>query len=187
MENPIPPTLIHQRTMAKPRIPLPSLSKVSRSSHLPRNNRLYHSYEHTSPSPFSPSTSAILSSALIHVPTHGFTPTALTLGAADVGYPPVSTNLFPRGAFDLVNYYLVTERLALKDRLQQRFPGAAGADERGQRQEAEAWRNLGVGAKVKLLALERLWANKGVIHRWQEVRPSSPSLSPLCRSSSQST
>jgi len=29
---------------------------------------------------------------------------------------------------------------------------------------------MGVGAKVRALALQRLRANKAVIHRWQEVR-----------------
>ncbi|KAJ9648913.1 Ubiquinone biosynthesis protein coq9, mitochondrial [Coniosporium apollinis] len=112
--------------------------------------RSYHSYETPQPSPYPPTESAILSSALSHVPNHGFTTTSLRLGARDAGYLDASTNLFPRGAFDLVQYHLVTRRLALKDAVQ--FP-----------------EKLGVGAKVRCLALERLRANREVIHRWQEA------------------
>ncbi|KAI9707172.1 MAG: Ubiquinone biosynthesis protein coq9, mitochondrial [Candelina mexicana] len=113
--------------------------------------RSYHSYEHDQPAPFNPTEEAILSASIAHVPSHGFTITALTEGAKDAGYLGVSTNLFPKGAFDLVNYHLVTQRLALKDRVQYREP------------------KLGVGAKVKTLALERLSANKPIIHRWQDA------------------
>ena len=122
-------------------------------------NRPYHSYEHDDPPPFTPTEEAILAAGLSHVPTHGFTSTALTLGTRDAGYPDVSTNLFANGPFDLVRYHLVTQRLALKERIQ--FPHD----------------RLGVGAKVRLLALERLRANQGIIHRWQEVSQSVPAIS----------
>lgn len=115
-------------------------------------HRSYHSYEHNEPSPFNETENAILSAALTHVPTHGFTTTSLLHGARDAGYLHASLNLFPRGAFDLVNYHLVTQRLALNNHVQ--FPE----------------QKLGVGAKVRLLALQRLWRNKPIIHRWQEVR-----------------
>ena len=115
------------------------------------HRRSYHSYEHEEPPPFNDAENAILSAALSHVPTYGFTTTALSHGARDVGYLEVSTNLFPRGPFDLINYHLVSQRLALKDHVQ--FPNG----------------KLGVGAKVRLLALHRLRANELIIHRWQEV------------------
>jgi ubiquinone biosynthesis protein COQ9 len=85
------------------------------------------------------------------VPTLGFTKEALSLGAKEAGYLEVSTNLFPKGTFDLVMYHLVTQRLGLKDRIQ--FP-----DEK-----------MGVGRKVRSLVLERLRANAdaGVVPRWQ--------------------
>lgn len=57
--------------------------------------------------------SAILQAASAHIPLHGFSNKAISLGATDAGYPPVSTNLFPRGAFDLVQYHLITARQAL--------------------------------------------------------------------------
>lgn len=97
-------------------------------------------------SPFAPTQSAILSSAIQHVPTHGFTAEALRLGAKDAGYLDVSVQLFPRGAFDLVNYYRVTRRLALKDRV--RFF-----------EEDEA-KKMGVGKKVRTLVRERLRMNR---------------------------
>ncbi|MCJ1350335.1 MAG: Ubiquinone biosynthesis protein coq9, mitochondrial [Icmadophila ericetorum] len=100
--------------------------------------------------PFTPAENAILSASLAHVSRHGFTSAALVQGARDAGYLDVSTNLFPRGSFDLVRYHLITQRLALRDRVQ--FPT-----------------HLGVGAKVRSLALQRLRANGTVIDRWQEA------------------
>ena len=112
----------------------------------------YHSYDTPQPPPYRDAESKILGNAYALVPTHGFTKEALTLGAKEAGYLEVSTNLFPKGAFDLVKYHLVTQRLGLKDRIQ--FP-----DEK-----------MGVGRKVRSLVLERLRANvdTGVLPRWQE-------------------
>lgn len=119
-----------------------------------RSRCLYHSVEHPESEPFPPAESAILSAALQHVPNSGFTNTALALGARDAGYLEVSTSLLPRGVFDLINYHLVRQRLALKDSVQ--FTGTGGSDQ-------------GVGAKVRTLTLARLRANKPIIHRWQEA------------------
>ncbi|EME41973.1 hypothetical protein DOTSEDRAFT_45555 [Dothistroma septosporum NZE10] len=112
----------------------------------------YHSYEQIEPPPYRETESAILSSALRHVPTHGFTQESLTLGAKDNGYLDISTNLFPNGAFDLVLYHLVSQRLGLKDRIH--FP-----------------EGVGVGRKVRSLILERLRGNvdAGVMGKWQEA------------------
>lgn len=152
--------------MPPPRIPTPSLRKLSASTPLSHHHyRPYHSHEHTPPSPFPPTQTTILTASLPHIPTHGFTTTTLTHGAVSAGYPPVSTNLFPRGAFDLVHYHLVTARLSLRDRLRHRFPLTSAGE------EASAWRAMGVGAKVKTLVLDRLRLNRerGVVGRWQEV------------------
>ncbi len=120
--------------------------------------RSYHSYDHPPPpGPFDSTETAILSAALQHIPSHGFTCTALALGAKDAGYLDVSTNHFPKGAFSLVHYYLVTQRLALSQHLH----------------IIQAHKNdkpLGVGARVKALTWERLMSNKEIMHRWQEVR-----------------
>jgi ubiquinone biosynthesis protein COQ9 len=121
-----------------------------------RQKCLYHSYDYAQPPPFPPAETAILSSAYTHVPSHGFTINALKLGARDSGYLDVSTNLLSRGVFDLVNYHLVTQRLALKDSVQ--FPEAT-----------EGGKRMGVGSKVRTLTLARLRANEQVVHRWQEV------------------
>ena len=118
-----------------------------------RSVRKYHSEYHPEPPPFPDIQQKILSAALRHVPTHGFSSKALSEGAKDSGYLEVSVQLFPRGLFDLINFYLVTQRLALKDRVQ--FPEEA---------------KLGVGQKVRALTLNRLRANEDIIHQWQGVR-----------------
>jgi ubiquinone biosynthesis protein COQ9 len=113
----------------------------------------YHSYDHAEQPIYREAERTILSSALSHVPVQGFTQEALTLGAKDAGYLDISSNLFPKGTFDLVKYHLSSQRLALKDRIQ--FP-----DE-----------NYGVGRRVRSLILERLRANvdTGIVTRWQEA------------------
>lgn len=119
--------------------------------------RTYHSYDHPPPpGPFNAVEDSILSAALPYVPSHGFTHTTLSLGAKDVGYLDVSTNLFPKGVWSLVQYHLVKQRLAL-----------AGKTEL-LRDEVEG-RRRGVGVKVKGLTWERLQANREIVHRWQEV------------------
>ncbi|KAL6707847.1 Ubiquinone biosynthesis protein coq9, mitochondrial [Coniothyrium glycines] len=121
-----------------------------------RHRCLYHSYDYAQPPPFPPAETAILSSALAHVPDHGFTIEALKLGARDAGYLEASTNLFPRGVYDLINYHLVTQRLALQSNVQ--FP-----------EEGTTGKGLGIGAKVRTLTLARLRANQAIVHRWQEA------------------
>lgn len=118
---------------------------------------LYHSYDYVQPAPFPPAESAILSAAILHVPNHGFTVDSMKLGARDAGYLDASTNLFPKGVYDLINYHLVTQRLALQSTVQ--FPTEDGTGKK-----------LGVGAKVRALTLARLRANEPIIHRWQEVQ-----------------
>ena len=116
----------------------------------PLDNKSYHSEHHPNPPPFPPAHDAILSRALNRVPEYGFTEQALSLGAKDAGYLEVSTQLFPRGVYDLIKYYLVSQRLALKTLVQ--FPENS---------------KLGIGKKVRVLTLERLRANKDIIHHWQ--------------------
>lgn len=141
--------------MASP-IPLQTLLRSPaplRNLLLQRSKALYHSYDHASAPTYRSAERAILSAALSHVPSHGFTQETLTLGAKDAGYLDISTNLFPKGTFELVNYYLVSQRLGLKDRIQ--FP-----DDK-----------VGVGRRVRSLVLERLRGNVdvGVVGRWQEA------------------
>ena len=142
---------------------LPQLLRTLRltiSRRIPSCTRNYHSYEHETPPPFTPTENAILSAALSHVPSHGFTNTALVHGARDAGYLDVSVNLFPTGAFALVNHHLVTQRLALA----QHAPSAEELP-------------LNIAANVRILTLRRLHVNKPIIHRWQEVPRATPLLS----------
>jgi hypothetical protein len=123
----------------------------------------YHSYDHPSAPPWSPTAESILSASLSHVPAHGFTQESLRRGAQDAGYMAISANLFPQGAFDLIVFYLMTRRLALKDAVN------------GEEGYAKTWRDndVGVEARVRSLLLERLRMNDefGVVEKWPEVRP----------------
>jgi ubiquinone biosynthesis protein COQ9 len=123
---------------------------------------LYHSYEHPSPPPFTSTAESILSAAIKHVPHSGLTDRALQLGAKDAGFASISTNLFPRGAFDLVAFYMVTKRLSLQDSVD------------GDHGFAKVWdeQKVGVGSRVRSLLLRRLQMNQeaGIIKRWPEVR-----------------
>lgn len=123
-----------------------------RHAPVPKCRCSYHSYHQAVPSPFPAAESAILSAALAHVPTHGFTATTLSRGARDLGYLDASVNLFPTGAFALVHYHLVTQRLAL----------ARDCDSQDPRPN--------IAAEIRRLAWKRLYANAPLIHRWQEVR-----------------
>ncbi|KAI5211367.1 hypothetical protein AUEXF2481DRAFT_61685 [Aureobasidium subglaciale EXF-2481] len=118
------------------------------------SNRTYYSYETPLPPPYPPTETAILSSALTHVPSLGWTVDTLRQGARDSGYLDASTNLFPKAEFELVLYHLRTQRLGLKDRIQ--FPDEAG---------------MGTTAKVRALVMERLRGNveSNVQGRWQEA------------------
>jgi hypothetical protein len=118
--------------------------------------RTYYSYETPLPPPYPPTETAILSSALQHVPITGWTNLSLRNGARDAGYLDVSTNLFPKAEFELVLYHLRTQRLGLKDKIQ--FPEEA---------------KVGQTRKVKSLVMERLRGNVevDVQGRWQEVFP----------------
>ena len=127
-----------------------------RSAFFLQHARFYHSYEHDQPSPFTSVEDSILSAALTHVPTHGFTNAALNKGAVDTGYLDVSTNLFPTGAFSIVNYHLVTQRLAL-------------AKDAPPTTHLDSVSPSDVSANIRILALRRLRANKAIIHRWQEA------------------
>ncbi|OTA65892.1 ubiquinone biosynthesis protein COQ9 [Hypoxylon sp. EC38] len=123
----------------------------------PLPQRSYHSYDHPPPpGVFSTAEKAILSAAYRHVPEHGFTAHALSLGARDAGYLDISTNLLSEGPFSLIRYHLVTQREALAPRSETLF-GPQG--EQG----------LQVPDKVERLAWERLLGNQEVNHRWQEA------------------
>ena len=125
--------------------------------------RHYYSYNYDLPPAFSSAEEAILSAAISHVPAQGFTATALTAGARDAGYLDASANLFPLGAFALVNYHLVTQRLALaKNNI---LP------------PVDAEKPSNTLARIRSIALNRLHANEPIIHQWQEVNFPIPPMS----------
>ncbi|KAI3339374.1 ubiquinone biosynthesis protein COQ9 [Ustulina deusta] len=122
----------------------------------PATLRRYHSHDHpASAGVFNASEQAILSAAYQHVPEHGFTQHALSLGARDAGYLDISTNLVPRGPFSLIQYHLVTQREALAPRREVIFSDDANVTT--------------VPARVERLTWERLLGNRDVNHRWQEA------------------
>ncbi|KAI1105393.1 ubiquinone biosynthesis protein COQ9 [Jackrogersella minutella] len=127
----------------------------------PALRRSYHSYDHPPPpGVFSTAEHAILSAAYRHVPEHGFTAHALSLGARDAGYLDISTNLLPEGPFSLIRYHLVTQREALAPRSEEILnqPG-----------EENTPAPLQIPEKVERLTWERLLGNQEVNHRWQEA------------------
>ena len=126
----------------------------------------YHSDAYPEPPSYAPAESQILSAALSRVPAHGFTERSLQLGAQDAGYLSISTNLLPRGVFELVLYHLVRQREGLKERIDKDVEGE-GKTLRTLWEE----RKVGVGGRVRALVLERLKGNveAGVVGRWQEV------------------
>lgn len=77
----------------------------------------------------------------------------MLLGAKEAGYLEASVQLFPRGVFDLINYHLVTQRLALKEKVQFAENSKTGVTE-----------------KIRTLVIARLRGNKEIIHQWQDVR-----------------
>ncbi|KAI0157039.1 ubiquinone biosynthesis protein COQ9 [Hypoxylon sp. FL1284] len=139
-----------RRAVPRPQ-PQPHLSRAA-----PRPRR-YHSYDHPPPpGDFGAAEQAILSAAYRHVPEHGFTARALSLGARDAGYLDISTNLLPDGPFSLIRYHLATRREALAPRSAAVF-------------RDEAAPPASVPDKVERLAWERLLGNEHVNHRWQEA------------------
>lgn len=128
--------------------------------------RLYHSTLHPRlpDHEYTNSQTAILTSALPHIPAHGFTRAALTLGARDAGFLDVSVQLLPRGEFDLILFWLASRRGLLRAKVEegallQRLAGELGVDVAA----------LGVQEKCKLLVLERLRMNESVKGQWQDV------------------
>lgn len=132
--------------------------------HGPVLRRSYYSHDHPQPqSIYNPAEEAILSAAYCHVPEHGFTQRALSLGARDAGYLDISTNLLPEGPFSLIRYHLVTQRNALAPRSKEIFNANATGE------EGAAPTSVQIPDKVERLTWERLLANQDVNHRWQEV------------------
>ncbi|KAH6649636.1 COQ9-domain-containing protein [Chaetomium tenue] len=137
-----PPSLRHQPSSA-PKLPAPT--------------RTYHSHDHPPPpGPFTPSEAALLAAAYTHVPSHGFTPESLALGARDAGLLDISPSILPDGVFSLIRWHLHTQRTALADKAKDAVANE-GATTVGERVEALAWARL------------RGNVESGVVGRWQEA------------------
>lgn len=112
---------------------------------------LYHSYEHAPAEVYQPAERAILTSAMTHVPNLGFTLAALQKGATETGHLEITHNLFPRGAFDLIQFHLHRERLGL------------------QHKKGSEWETIGTGKKIQRLCTARLRANEPYIQHMQDA------------------
>ncbi|KAB8207261.1 COQ9-domain-containing protein [Aspergillus parasiticus] len=152
---------LHHQTRPARRHPTPAHLTSSPVSQPTR--RSYHSEHHPDPPPheYTNSQTTILSAALRHVPTHGFTRDALTLGARDSGFLDVSVQLLPRGEFDLVLFWLASRRGLLRASVDN---GLFEKDER-----VKAGLKLTVEEKTKLLIMERLRMNTEIRHQWQDA------------------
>jgi ubiquinone biosynthesis protein COQ9 len=151
----IPPTSAARRACCQRRVLFNQPASI-------RQSQLFHSYDHPEGTkPFSETEQSLLSAAYKHVPEHGFTSRALSLGAQDAGFPDISPGVLADGPFSLVRYHLVTQREMLATRSKALFADGEGKDGNVQ--------HLGIGAKVELVTWERLMGNKEIIHRWQEV------------------
>lgn len=138
--------------------------------------RQYHSRYHP-PLPlheYTNSQTTILSAALEHVPEHGFTLQALTLGARDSGFLDVSVQLLPRGEFDLVLFWLASRRGLLRGKVEDGLFSSSSETDTKNATAAE----LPVDEKVKILILERLRMNEKIKDQWQGVSISNSSLPP---------
>lgn len=148
-----PPRQHSQRPQPQPHLPI----QPQRPYHSDLHPRLPdHAYTN--------SQTAILTASLPHIPTHGFTLEALTLGSRDAGFLDVSVQLLPRGEFDLILFWLASRRGILRAKVEeggllQRLAGERGGDVRG----------LDVEEKCRLLVLERLRMNGDVKGVWQDV------------------
>ncbi|KAL4789779.1 COQ9-domain-containing protein [Aspergillus venezuelensis] len=123
------------------------------------HSRPYHSIYHPDlpPHEYTNSQTSILSAALNHVPAHGFTREALTLGARDTGFLDVSIQLFPRGEFDLILFWLASRRGLLRARVEQ--DGLLGKDSG----------LVSTEEKTRKLIMERLRMNADINHQWQDA------------------
>lgn len=93
------------------------------------------------------------------MPSHGFTPEALALGARDIGLLDISPAVLPDGgAFALIRWHLYFQRTCLAGKVHDVFAG-----------EGEGGAPRTVGERVEALAWARLRGNEGVVGRWQEV------------------
>lgn len=163
---------LHHQSIRRPFFPPRTTLTSSIGNKRTNNNNNHHRQYHSTLHPSLPiheytnSQTAILSAALEHVPSHGFTLDALTLGARDAGFLDVSVQLLPRGEFDLVLFWLASRRGMLRGKVENnndsKSDNAVGEGQ-GQGQGDS------VSEKVKWLVIERLMMNQKIKDQWQGV------------------
>jgi hypothetical protein len=143
--------------LRRPQQGRPTVTAGARRPRQLQPRRTYYSHDHPPHrNPFSETEQALLSAAYAHVPEHGFTHQALTLGARDAGYLDISPSILPDGSFSLIRWHLVTQRLALAEQREELFDTDNDPTD--------------VDRKIAALARARLLSNELVIGKWQEVR-----------------
>jgi ubiquinone biosynthesis protein COQ9 len=147
-----------------PTRPAQTTTRTSKPKQLP--HRTYHSALHARlpDHSYTNSQTAILTSALAHVPAHGFTATALTLGARDAGFLDVSVQLLPHAEFDLILFWLASRRGLLRGQVEE-----GGLFRRIAAEKGKDVHELSVEERVRGLILERLRMNAEVKDVWQDV------------------
>ncbi|CAG8946066.1 unnamed protein product [Penicillium salamii] len=128
--------------------------------------RTYHSTLHPRlpDHEYTNSQTVILTAALKHVPTHGFTAESLALGARDAGFLDVSVQLLPRAEFDLILFYLASRRGILRAKVEE-----GGLFRRIATEKGKDVFELSVEERVRGLLLERLRMNHEIKHSWQDA------------------
>ncbi|KAA8906499.1 COQ9-domain-containing protein [Sphaerosporella brunnea] len=118
--------------------------------------RTFTSHQHPPAPAYTPLESTLLSTALQHVPAHGFTTTSLHLALRAHNYPTLTSSaFFPRGAFSLILFHLHQQRSTLKDRIV--FPSSSASTSSSD--------------KLRSLIKTRLQGNveTGVAERWGDA------------------
>lgn len=154
------PTACTSKPITRARVlqPQRSLLTLRRNYHSTLHARL-PDHEYTN------SQTVILTAALSHVPAHGFTAKALTLGARDAGFLDVSVQLLPRGEFDLILFWLASRRGILRGKVEE-----GGLFRRIAAEKNKDVFELSVEERVRGLLLERLRMNQEIKSVWQDVR-----------------
>lgn len=144
---------------------LPLQPRTRTQPHQPQI-RPYHSTLHPRlpDHEYNNSQTAILSAALHHIPEHGFSSEALTLGARDAGFLDVSVQLFPRAEFDLILFWLASRRGLLRAKVEEGTLFRRVADISGRDVSSYS-----VEEKCRILVMERLRMNVDIKGQWQGV------------------
>ncbi|KAI8906325.1 COQ9-domain-containing protein [Gorgonomyces haynaldii] len=96
--------------------------------------------------------SQVLHKALSFVPEHGFTKQALLKASDELGYTPVTHGIFPRGPIELVEYFVETSTMNLRNTI-----------------DKTAFDKLGMTGRIRMLCLSRLEMTQPFVHQWPDA------------------